>query len=238
MKWYINNNYGINIYPIFIAIGFLLLLVVNLLRSKNYDIKWFQSIILSFLVEIISIISAYLMYVIENPNDTSFSFSFYGVVLIMPVIMIAFKPLFKKISLNNYYNYISITVPLELCIIRIGCFLSGCCYGIPAKWGVAYYDYALNFYRIPVQLFESVICLIIYCFLQINEKKKWIKINSLFIFIILYGISRFFLEFLRDTPKIFFETFSMGQMWACVSIMISLLIINIIRIKKNKNAIS
>jgi len=71
-------------------------------------------------------------------------------------------------------------VALGQAIGRIGCFLNGCCYGkTPA---------------LPTQLFESAAMLIVYLILRRRVPSNG---RTFFLYLILYSVFRFFIEFIR-----------------------------------------
>ena len=120
-------------------------------------------------------------------------------------------PLFADIMIPGFAIGISIG--------RIGCFLNGCCYGkvcnsghfcveFPAKdFPPPYYDQLksglINPHAthslpvIPTQLIASSIAFFIFLILFFIYKKKLFNGFILSIFLILYGLDRFFLDFLR-----------------------------------------
>jgi phosphatidylglycerol:prolipoprotein diacylglycerol transferase len=55
---------------------------------------------------------------------------------------------FHKLPVRKYFDIIAIALMLALAIGRIGCFLSGCCFGKPADvpWAVRYFPYASDAY--------------------------------------------------------------------------------------------
>lgn len=77
---------------------------------------------------------------------------------------------------------------------RVGCFLSGCCYGrkleMPLQIG------RFVFERIPVQLIEAISELVIFGTILLVQKNKP-HANVLRIYLITYAVLRFFDEFLR-----------------------------------------
>jgi phosphatidylglycerol:prolipoprotein diacylglycerol transferase len=91
---------------------------------------------------------------------------------------------------------------------RLGCFAAGCCYGKPTDhwWGVTFknllptplYDALVP--REPTQLFESAAELIIFFILTWMFKRKKFDGQVFGAYLFLYGIARFFLEFIRDDP--------------------------------------
>ena len=109
---------------------------------------------------------------------------------------------FKGISDKKYGNKIAPAIALGMGIGRIGCFLTGCCYGIETKLpiGVDFGDGAL---RYPTQLIEMIFCLILFIYLYYKQKtKKELFPGILFKELVLYYfIFRFFIEFIRGTEK-------------------------------------
>jgi phosphatidylglycerol:prolipoprotein diacylglycerol transferase len=93
---------------------------------------------------------------------------------------------------------------------RVGCFAAGCCYGKPTNhiWGVtftnplaqAWVGTPLNEALEPTQLIESAAELIIFSILMwlLNRKKFDGQVFGAYLF--LYGIARYFIEFLRGDP--------------------------------------
>jgi phosphatidylglycerol:prolipoprotein diacylglycerol transferase len=93
---------------------------------------------------------------------------------------------------------------------RIGCFAAGCCWGKPTThwWGVTFTNPVanalvgtpLNEALEPTQLFESAIELANFFLLMWMFKRKKFDGQVFGAYLILYGVARFFLEFLRDDP--------------------------------------
>ena len=93
---------------------------------------------------------------------------------------------------------------------RVGCFAAGCCYGKPTNhaWGVTFTNplaqlwvgTPLNEKLEPTQLIESAAELIIFGILMwlFNRKKFDGQVFGAYLF--LYGIARYFIEFLRGDP--------------------------------------
>jgi phosphatidylglycerol---prolipoprotein diacylglyceryl transferase len=93
---------------------------------------------------------------------------------------------------------------------RVGCFAAGCCWGKPtsAIWGVTFTNPVanqlvgtpLNQALEPTQLFESAIELANFFILAWMLKRKKFDGQVFGAYLILYGVARYFLEFLRDDP--------------------------------------
>jgi phosphatidylglycerol---prolipoprotein diacylglyceryl transferase len=94
------------------------------------------------------------------------------------------------------------------CIGRLGCFAAGCCYGKPTDhwWGVIFKNLLPTpladalVPREPTQLFESGAELIIFFILTWMFRRKKFDGQVFGAYLFLYGIARFFLEFIRDDP--------------------------------------
>ncbi|MBR6407492.1 MAG: prolipoprotein diacylglyceryl transferase [Clostridia bacterium] len=108
----------------------------------------------------------------------------------------------KKIRIAPYADIGAIGIPLFHFFGRVGCFLSGCCYGIPWSSGVTYHhalvDSANGIPRFPVQLVEAVLNLALFILLLVLFKKQKAKGKLLALYLIIYPFYRFMLEFLRD----------------------------------------
>ena len=93
---------------------------------------------------------------------------------------------------------------------RIGCFAAGCCYGKPTHhfWGVTFHNplaaslvgTPLNEALEPTQLFESALELTLFFVLSGLLKRKKFDGQVFGAYLFLYGMARYFLEFLRGDP--------------------------------------
>ncbi|MDP9159411.1 MAG: prolipoprotein diacylglyceryl transferase, partial [Acidobacteriota bacterium] len=87
---------------------------------------------------------------------------------------------------------------------------AGCCYGKPTNhfWGVTFTNPLANYWTgtplnqslEPTQLFESVVELANFFILMWMFKHKKFDGQVFGAYLFLYGVARFFLEFLRDDP--------------------------------------
>ncbi len=109
---------------------------------------------------------------------------------------------------------------------RIGCFLAGCCFGKPTNsvLGVVFPDRSLpsQFYGeavkiIPVQLIEALFLAVLFIIISTSLLKY-----SFSCYLIIYGIFRFFIEYLRgdDRGALFQTVLSPSQ---CISLLMMLI---------------
>ena len=110
-------------------------------------------------------------------------------------------------------------LPLFHAFGRVGCFLAGCCYGIPAPagWlGVTFPASAVEAPSgvplLPVQLYEAAGCFLLFLLLDFWAKRGWPGDCLLALYLALYAPLRFFLEFLRgDSVRGFLGPLSTSQ---------------------------
>lgn len=84
---------------------------------------------------------------------------------------------------------------------RIGCFLAGCCYGIPTDsfLGIIFpFGESAGVRVLPTQLYEAFFLFALYFFLAKNPK---IKGKEFSLYLIAYGAFRFVLEFFRGDNR-------------------------------------
>jgi phosphatidylglycerol:prolipoprotein diacylglycerol transferase len=93
---------------------------------------------------------------------------------------------------------------------RVGCFAAGCCFGKPTThfWGVTFTNplaaslvgTPLNVPLQPTQLFESAVELANFFILMWVLKRRKFEGQVFGLYLMLYGVARYFLEFIRDDP--------------------------------------
>ena len=115
----------------------------------------------------------------------------------------------KKLVFLEYFDLIMPEVALAQGFGRIGCFLAGCCYGreTTAAWGITFPADSMapaGIKLIPTQLLSAagdfliaaILIWIAHRFLY--QQKKLITGDIGSIYLLLYGIGRFLIEFLRN----------------------------------------
>lgn len=86
---------------------------------------------------------------------------------------------------------------------RIGCFLNGCCYGIPTSlpWGVRFHldpvSPEMTAPSHPTQLYSAAAAVLLFMALRAIEKRRRFVGQVFVSFLCLYSLYRFLLEFLR-----------------------------------------
>ena len=105
-------------------------------------------------------------------------------------------------------------LPFSIAIGRIGCFLGGCCRGIPHN-GLLSVTYSDGIPRYPSQLFEAAFHIVAGVTFLVFVRRGIFKSRIFATYLIAYGVFRFLSEFIRETPRIAGD-YSVYQFW-CVS---------------------
>ena len=104
-----------------------------------------------------------------------------------------------RVKGENVAYAVAPALPLGHAFGRIGCFLGGCCYGLPcgAPWGVDFSAAGVTGRMFPIQLVEAFLNLLLAAALTTYAKKAQNRWNILLAYMGAYGILRFSLEFFR-----------------------------------------
>jgi phosphatidylglycerol---prolipoprotein diacylglyceryl transferase len=96
-------------------------------------------------------------------------------------------------------NYLVPSLCLGIAVGRIGCLLTGCCYGVATRlpWGV---DFGDGIARHPTQLYEALFMLGFFAFAQIT-KDRFAPGDLFKAFMVVYFAWRFLVEFIRVNPS-------------------------------------
>lgn len=98
-------------------------------------------------------------------------------------------------ELPGLIEIFTVCVPAAHAVGRIGCFFAGCCHGIHVEGFPGVYMEQAGGVVLPVQLFESAFLILLTVLLWIRADRK--KTGNLCYYLIIYGIWRFFIEYLR-----------------------------------------
>lgn len=200
------NFENIPIYGIFLSLSLIINCIIIFIFSKFQ--KMDKNILLcSLIYEMIGIIvGAKILNLIQVKENTSFyyaGFSAYGGVLGGILALFCFAKLYK-IPINKLLNIYIPVLPLLYSVSKLGCFFSGCCYGIEyLGFGNIVYTYSnsapLGTNLFPVQLVESIMNLVIFIYVCIIYKNNIENNKIIRTVFILCGISKFLLEFFRNS---------------------------------------
>jgi phosphatidylglycerol:prolipoprotein diacylglycerol transferase len=199
-------------YGVMIALGYLAALILSVKRAKkrdlNEDIVWgiFYCAVIGGLLG-----TRILYYIVELPEiikDPSILFDFgngyvvYGGIIGGILTSMLYCHI-KKTEFLPYFDLVMPTVSIAQGFGRLGCFFAGCCYGreTDAWYGITFYNssFAPNGVSlIPTQLISSAGDFIIGIILLLYWERAPRKGRVAAAYLILYGVGRFAVEFLRN----------------------------------------
>jgi phosphatidylglycerol:prolipoprotein diacylglycerol transferase len=222
-------------YGLMIGIGVLLALLVAIKRAKLYNLDGNIVYELGLVALINGFVGAKLLYyIVERPsfiNDpikilTGSGFVVYGGIIGGILAAMIYCKL-KGVSFLQYFDLLMPSVALAQGFGRIGCFLAGCCYGsdTDCSIGIVFHNssFAPNGVKlIPTQLFSSVGDFIIALVLIIYSKngRRVGKVGSLYL--ILYSVGRFVIEFFRNDYRGSIGALSTSQVISLIILIIGI----------------
>ncbi len=191
-------------------------------------------------------------FLIENYNDLDLyntflqmlrgGFVFYGGLAGSILGIFIYSKQFK-IPFNYLILILAPVIPLVHAIGRIGCLCAGCCYGMEYHgFGAITFHNSLiapnEIQLFPIQIVESIFNLIIFIILLVTYKKFLGTYKTLGLYLILYSIIRFILEFFRgDSVRGIYFGVSTSQ-WISILLFILGILIFTKRIEKKDNSVS
>ena len=237
-------------YGFMIAIGCICALIVARYRAKQKKLDSDFVLDLFCYCAIFGFLGAKLLYClvsfdefIKNPIQFLGSSGFVvygGIILGFVGGLIACKR--KKKKFLDYFDLVMPSVSIAQGFGRIGCFLAGCCYGKETNsWigvtfpqnSIAPSDVAL----IPTQLLSSIGNFIIAGILILYARKNTKSGNVGLLYMLLYCIGRFFIEFLRSDYRGEIWIFTTSQ-FISICIFILLLFLFIFKMKKERKVLN
>lgn len=162
---------------------------------------------------------------------------FYGGLLATLVSGIAVLKI-KGVDKAPYTDGAAVSLPLFHAFGRIGCFFSGCCYGIESEFGFVTYNATVSscngVVRFPVQLLSALLLFALSGSLFVLFKRNILKGKLLFVYLGAYSVGRFFIEFLRgDEIRGKIWIFSTSQ-FISICLLIFLSVCLAVKLKENK----
>ena len=148
---------------------------------------------------------------------------FYGG-LIGGLFMVFLCKIIHHIEVERYVRTLCFSIPWVHAFGRVGCFMAGCCYGIPYSGPGAvvfpedcYAPAGISLF--PIQLLEAGCLMLLALFLlYLSIRGKYTY--TLEVYLVLYAVLRFFLEELRyDSDRGYMGPFSTSQ-WICIILLI------------------
>lgn len=225
------GGYNIYSYGFFILLGFTFAALLAFLKIRKSEIKIsFENVADLFFYTVLSaLVGSRLLFVFINfnlyRNQPMKIFKiwegglvFYGGFILAALVAIGYM-MRHRLPVWKLADLISPLIALGLSFGRFGCFSAGCCYGKETSlpWAVVFKDpnslAELNVPIHPTQLYEAFSGMALFFILSKVEKKKTFDGQVFLLFLFLYSIIRFVMEFFRGDPRgfIFGDLLSTSQ---------------------------
>lgn len=201
-------------YGLMIGIGVLFCILMGMMRAKKYGLKEDAVIDIAIYGLVIGFLGAKLLFIIVEWEDFmkdpmsvlgTEGFVVYGGISAGVLAAIVYCRI-KKLVFLEYFDLLSASIALAQGFGRIGCFLAGCCYGreTDSFFGVTFPAGCMapaGVKVLPTQLFSSAGDFAIMAFLLWHYKRRKHVGDTGFLYMLVYGIGRFFIEMLRNDNR-------------------------------------
>lgn len=201
-------------YGLMIGLGVMAALLLGDYRAKKFGLNGDHIYGMTFSAVILGFMAARILFIItewenflQNPVQylAGAGFVVYGGIIGGALAIYGFCKI-KKIDMLSYLDLMIPSVALAQALGRVGCFLAGCCYGkeTDSFLGVVFTnsDFAPNGVKLlPTQLFMAGGDLIIMAVLLWYAAKRPVRGRTSMLYLILYSIGRFAVEFLRNDDR-------------------------------------
>lgn len=256
---------AVRTYGFLLALAFILGIWFSAKRAKKQgsNIDWIPD--LSLIILITAIVGSRFFYVIRhleefeghgwdmiNPIQSSGEIgigglSMFGGLVLAIVCSIIYLRL-KKLNVQKIADALAPAVMLGLGVARIGCYLNGCCFGLPTQssLGVIFPPnspagyFFQDTHIFPIQLVASFMGFLIFGVLLLVEKFKKFDGFTFWLMLAFYSVARFTIDFFRyyEESMIFAKiggaSFSMNQALIVLIFIVSIFMWNHLRLKAKR----
>ena len=208
------GKFTVHTYGVMIAIGVILCVLMGYYRAKRMEMKAESVLDMAILCVVMGFLGAKVFFVIlswkqflTDPLSVlgSSGFVVYGGIIFGVVSALIYCKI-KGIRFFEYFDLLAPSVSLAQAFGRLGCFFAGCCYGKETSLpiGIVFPEGCFapaGVPLLPTQLFSSAGDFVI-AFLLIRMSGKMRHTGDVgALYLMLYGIGRFCVEFLRTNEQ-------------------------------------
>ena len=213
------GSFSVYGYGLMMALGIVAAFALALIRSKYFykidpDI-FFNGGIIGLVFGLLGAKVTYWLVeiksVIANPRmllDIGGGFVVYGGVILGILIPIIYLKKIRKTTVLDKLDLAMPSISIGQAIGRVGCLLAGCCYGRPVPEGAWYgitfpagAEAPAGVALYPTQIISAVGNLLLCVFLVLYTNKERVRGEVVTLYMILYSVGRFLVEFLRNDPR-------------------------------------
>lgn len=206
------------IYDAWNIVDFALIACFCLVYRKHYGVSRGRAVLIPLFIYVLSGAFIRLLgwamtgFTQFGPNNVVKGYSFF------PLFGLLAAKVFKM-DFKHVMDFTAPCFPMLQFMGHIVCVLVGCCNGYPMENGI--WNPMWNTYCFPNQFLESFVALLIVIAVVIIAKKQDYKVTGRLYpyFLIMFGGTRFFLEFLRCNQKLFWGISDLA-LWALLMVVV------------------
>lgn len=209
------GGWSVNLYLVFIALGAFAAFELTIFLGWGRDIS-LRLILAMWLIAVVGIVVGGVLVPIALqtflPGQGHWSLPMLLCILIGETILVGVT------QMPHLLDVVAPAIAFGHAIGRLACFAAGCCYGLPAPglpWAVTFGGSSAARYPgltlHPVQLYESLGCLLItFLLLKLRHHPAW-RGALVLVYLLAYGLVRFAIEFFRGDPRPMVGILSLNQ---------------------------
>ena len=194
-----------------LCVGVVLMSVWWLKFQKKLNMKWYWAPILSITYFVISLIAVKFWALLEVGFDSTkaANMRLYGAIFVLPELSYFIAKLTKR-NPALVVDIMGVCATIGLFSVRINCLIAGCCKGVliepngTARW--------------PLVELEMVLCVVLCLYFWNKVYKQQTKGTAYPIIIMIYGIFRFIIEWVREEYTGQIWIFHMAHIWSIIAI--------------------
>ncbi len=210
--------WGMDLYSLLITVGIIscMILIRVLSDRRGYAARWQNFLLVTMVVAVIlGYGTAVLMQGLYNIAEighfeltNSTGSTFYGGLMGGAAVFLAiyfgvghflFPDGYHKSHLRALLDIAACCITMAHGFGRLGCLMAGCCYGRATEAWYGIYMVGLGHKVVPVQLYEAIFLFVLSAFLIVRFVRN--KPFCMPIYMLTYGVWRFFIEYLRDDER-------------------------------------
>lgn len=230
------GNFKIPAYGVFVALGFLLALTFAVRKAPDEGISKDEMVDLAFWVLFSGILGARLYFVIENwrlfaSNPLKVFYLWEGGLAVFGGLIggtVGGVVYCRRRGLNvkRAADIVGWVLPLAQAIGRIGCLFAGCCYGKPCSlpWAITFTNpdtlARMGVPLHPTQVYHMLSNFLIFAVLTVVYNRKSFHGQIFCLYLMLYSVGRFVVEFFRGDYRVYIGPLSLPQVFCIVAFMI------------------
>ncbi len=186
--------------------------LIMAVQMKWYSIPRWKSAILASVLIVTGLVGAMLLFYIENGEFGGRSL--YGSIFLTPLVFLPASYL-VKIKYTDVLDLCAPSICLTLSVIKVLCLVDGCCSGV-----VVYVNSQGENVQFPSAVVESIVFFSLMVVLLLLSKRLKYRGQIFPAFLVIYGIPRFGLSFLRLEHGAFALGLPAGAFWSVWAVLI------------------